>query len=125
MAHLGLVLQIPQAGVNGLFGQGGKRHRGHELRATIRQHAPHRAAFLADQPYQLARLVGRDPAAHDQDNALAVHVPILRSEEPTSELQSLMRISYAVFCLKKKTTTVYNKNITHTNNFTNNNPTIT
>src|SRR3546814_2883557 len=27
---------------------------------------------------------------------------ILRSEEHTSELQSLMRISYAVFCLKKK-----------------------
>src|SRR3546814_6488602 len=27
-----------------------------------------------------------------------------RSDEPTSELQSLMRISYAVFCLKKKTT---------------------
>src|SRR3546814_5262320 len=32
-----------------------------------------------------------------------------RSEEHTSELQSLMRISYAVFCLKKKTTT-HNKN---------------
>src|SRR3546814_1111754 len=32
-----------------------------------------------------------------------------RSEEHTSELQSLMRISYAVFCLKKKKTT------THTN----------
>src|SRR3546814_2125892 len=29
----------------------------------------------------------------------------VRSEEHTSELQSLMRISYAVFCLKKKTTT--------------------
>src|SRR3546814_1571118 len=28
----------------------------------------------------------------------------IRSEEHTSELQSLMRISYAVFCLKKKTT---------------------
>src|SRR3546814_3856787 len=28
--------------------------------------------------------------------------PELRSEEHTSELQSLMRISYAVFCLKKK-----------------------
>src|SRR3546814_3980008 len=28
--------------------------------------------------------------------------PRLRSEEHTSELQSLMRISYAVFCLKKK-----------------------
>src|SRR3546814_9535182 len=32
--------------------------------------------------------------------ALTEH--ILRSEEHTSELQSLMRISYAVFCLKKK-----------------------
>src|SRR3546814_7916315 len=30
-----------------------------------------------------------------------------RSEEHTSELQSLMRISYAVFCLKKKNTTVF------------------
>src|SRR3546814_9217057 len=29
--------------------------------------------------------------------------PYVRSEEHTSELQSLMRISYAVFCLKKKT----------------------
>src|SRR3546814_9804158 len=32
----------------------------------------------------------------------------LRSEEHTSELQSLMRISYAVFCLNKKTQTKYN-----------------
>src|SRR3546814_1885562 len=31
-------------------------------------------------------------------------VSLQRSEEHTSELQSLMRISYAVFCLKKKTT---------------------
>src|SRR3546814_1651977 len=30
-----------------------------------------------------------------------------RSEEHTSELQSLMRISYAVFCFKKKTSTSY------------------
>src|SRR3546814_5558561 len=33
----------------------------------------------------------------------------LRSEEHTSELQSLMRISYAVFCLKKKNSTKYQK----------------
>src|SRR3546814_7958238 len=33
----------------------------------------------------------------------------VRSEEHTSELQSLMRISYAVFCLKKKKNTYYNK----------------
>src|SRR3546814_10034522 len=39
----------------------------------------------------------------------------LRSEEHTSELQSLMRISYAVFCLKKKITW---QNITVTNRLT-------
>src|SRR3546814_9851912 len=37
-----------------------------------------------------------------------------RSEEHTSELQSLMRTSYAVFCLKKKTT---NKQELHTNTY--------
>src|SRR3546814_2010558 len=38
----------------------------------------------------------------------------LRSEEHTSELQSLMRISYAVFCLKKKKkTTMKNRAQTH------------
>src|SRR3546814_9106313 len=40
----------------------------------------------------------------------------LRSEEHTSELQSLMRISYAVFCLKKK------KHTTQTTTNTNNKP---
>src|SRR3546814_3679408 len=41
---------------------------------------------------------------------------ITRSEEHTSELQSLMRISYAVFCLKKKTKTQhpYTKTRKHT-----------
>src|SRR3546814_1939083 len=36
------------------------------------------------------------------DVAQQLHRPVVRSEEHTSELQSLMRISYAVFCLKKK-----------------------
>src|SRR3546814_6021147 len=36
-------------------------------------------------------------------NRLRLHQPPDRSEEHTSELQSLMRISYAVFCLKKQT----------------------
>src|SRR3546814_6864344 len=40
---------------------------------------------------------------------------MMRSEEHTSELQSLMRISYAVFCLKKKNTKRY-KLTKHTNN---------
>src|SRR3546814_3740738 len=38
-------------------------------------------------------------------------VSLQRSEEHTSELQSLMRISYAVFCLKKKTTTYTNSRL--------------
>src|SRR3546814_4038134 len=46
--------------------------------------------------------VGGEVVARDQvEPGRAVH----RSEEHTSELQSLMRISYAVFCLKKKKTT--------------------
>src|SRR3546814_2608939 len=43
-------------------------------------------------------------AAHDTEHNNAV-VLRERSEEHTSELQSLMRISYAVFCLKKKNKT--------------------
>src|SRR3546814_10308052 len=42
-----------------------------------------------------------------------VHSILQRSEEHTSELQSLMRISYAVFCLKKKK----NDKVHRTNNF--------
>src|SRR3546814_10280601 len=38
-----------------------------------------------------------------------------RSEEHTSELQSLMRISYAVFCLKTKKTTTYCKTVVNIN----------
>src|SRR3546814_2837177 len=38
---------------------------------------------------------------------------IVRSEEHTSELQSLMRISYAVFCLKKKTNPNFNNTECH------------
>src|SRR3546814_5337820 len=43
---------------------------------------------------------------HIRKNAISIvgqFVAAKRSEEHTSELQSLMRISYAVFCLKKKT----------------------
>src|SRR3546814_8252970 len=36
---------------------------------------------------------------------VSIFLTFARSEEHTSELQSLMRISYAVFCLKKKNTT--------------------
>src|SRR3546814_4118293 len=54
---------------------------------------------------EIARAI---PGARLEVIAGAGHLPMIeapeRSEEHTSELQSLMRISYAVFCLKKKHT---------------------
>src|SRR3546814_966248 len=50
-----------------------------------------------------ARLEGLGPRAQiDLLRPGASLLPVDKSEEHTSELQSLMRISYAVFCLKKK-----------------------
>src|SRR3546814_2976299 len=61
---------------------------------------------------QALRLVRRgcpaDPRQDDGDRRRRRRSPSSRSEEHTSELQSLMRISYAVFCLKKKKTTTTN-----------------
>src|SRR3546814_8079222 len=48
------------------------------------------------QQHNRGHILRRDPARLDR--------ALERSEEHTSELQSLMRISYAVFCLKKKKT---------------------
>src|SRR3546814_2954416 len=52
-----------------------------------------------------ARLASELRDLTDEDRSVALS---LRSEEHTSELQSLMRNSYAVFCLKKKKTTTNN-----------------
>src|SRR3546814_6288733 len=74
-----------------------------------------RAGFARDVPEQ----AGKDHAQQHRENAAVEiqhpetgaarvvarqnrHRLQIRSEEHTSELQSLMRISYAVFCLKKK-----------------------
>src|SRR3546814_4386512 len=53
------------------------------------------AALAAPPPYTKARAVMRYTDA-------SARIVMRRSEEHTSELQSLMRISYAVFCLKHK-----------------------
>src|SRR3546814_10139925 len=67
---------------------------------------------------RFARLCGLDPAAAAEGVAVLDVMRLLhpddldrvrRSEEHTSELQSLMRISYAVFCLKKKKTSQRHK----------------
>src|SRR3546814_1944308 len=49
----------------------------------------------------------------DREDRVRQHYTEPRSEEHTSELQSLMRISYAVFCLKKKNTKTTLSNITN------------
>src|SRR3546814_5850891 len=74
----------------------------------IRKKPPVMAASFVSLPfasYQQSRGVAEAvPVAPRTPCALRVKVPHFRSEEHTSELQSLMRISYAVFCLKKKKT---------------------
>src|SRR3546814_7881302 len=60
-----------------------------------------RAALRRDR---LDLAAERDLGVEQRDPRAAIFGAFIgeRSEEPTSELQSLMRISYAVFCLKKK-----------------------
>src|SRR3546814_3668455 len=83
-----------------------------EVEVVTRQahHRRHEHQIRETQPSEQIR-----PAAQLQDllqtceqasslGTLSIGQRSLRSEEQTSELQSLMRISYAVFCLKKKTT---------------------
>src|SRR3546814_4248139 len=53
---------------------------------------------------QVSNRTAERPTSLLHPAALGPGVILLRSEEHTSELQSLMRISYAVFCLIKKTT---------------------
>src|SRR3546814_3274044 len=81
-------------------------------------HAHHGAAHLARRlgarKRPRSRPVPRRPRPAPRLVPL-VPAHLLRSEEHTSELQSLMRISYAVFCLKKKTTIKHSQTI-NTNN---------
>src|SRR3546814_2129389 len=57
------------------------------------------------------RTMRSDVRATSASNAL---VNVVRSEEHTSELQSLMRISYAVFCLTKKNNHTQQKSTNYT-----------
>src|SRR3546814_10008986 len=91
------------------------------LRKLRRRVGPDEAPDLVQEAF--ARLLGaRDPERIENPAAYLSRithnmlinrarkrqrgVPVFRSEEHTSELQSLMRISYAVFCLKKKRNTI-------------------
>src|SRR3546814_7182076 len=72
------------------------------FRSPLRHDRDHRRLRGIDNE---ANIVQRSRADHRQRFAGHAAAPVGepgRSEEHTSELQSLMRISYAVFCLKKK-----------------------
>src|SRR3546814_7687494 len=77
-----------------LFRSAGRRARQVRGRTAVRG--------VAEEPHRTrqGRCGGLPDHGHVPDAPRRGH----RSEEHTSELQSLMRISYAVFCLKKKTT---------------------
>src|SRR3546814_8896328 len=88
------VLHSATAGASSRAGLGRLFGRGHRLAYNI--------LALA----QLVAVLGVGAWAGAGARNFNAHLPVLvvqyRSEEHTSELQSLMRISYAVFCLKKK-----------------------
>src|SRR3546814_2933705 len=94
--------------------------RGDGIAAIRARHAVGGAAHLDFPRFLGMRLEIFDragfPAAGEVQgqNSRASQCSHHRSEEHTSELQSLMRISYAVFCLKKKKTIQLNKNTTIT-----------
>src|SRR3546814_4676808 len=75
------------------------------LKVPRRAQRLHRDLMVVHNPQDPLRIldwVSLFAIAVNEENAAGGRV-VTRSEEHTSELQSLMRISYAVFCLKKKT----------------------
>src|SRR3546814_9479350 len=102
-----------------------RRRTGADRRARVRGLLPHRRGHRPlrqreEDPLPGSRLVrqlrgllrARDHRGQSRREPPAAGA--LRSEEHTSELQSLMRISYAVFCLKKKkqiTLSTYTRNL--------------
>src|SRR3546814_8753235 len=93
VASIGIPLLL-----NGLQMPAEPSHQAEENAARV---AAAEAAIAAVERIEHARAEGRP----DADLYVAAASRIMdRSEEHTSELQSLMRISYAVFCLKNKTT---------------------
>src|SRR3546814_3755144 len=92
--RIGVGLSIGLARDDGHAGSGDRNERVDRLIGRLP-----RAPQIADQNMVREGDGGTDclPSAYN-DTVFA-----FRSEEHTSELQSLMRISYAVFCLKKKT----------------------
>src|SRR3546814_2524531 len=88
-------LQAIEAGA--AFRSLAERHGAVEITEIRRQ----REDWQRDATRQLATGRAGEAISAYEENGF-VHAAETRSEEHTSDLQSLMRISYAVFCLKKK-----------------------
>src|SRR3546814_1396335 len=84
-----LILSFAVWGIGDIFRGGGQAQAVAEVGDTIIEQRQF-SRELSDEINNVSRRLG-------------VQLTMDRSEEHTSELQSLMRISYAVFCLKKKT----------------------
>src|SRR3546814_8312986 len=92
----------------GGIGQGLARQYARPHQGVV--HSARRLPPLADRPNHQALPAPHVTAGKDLVHAGGVTQGIRRrSEEHTSELQSLMRISYAVFCLEKKKGDMYDK----------------
>src|SRR3546814_5658277 len=92
-----LVESVQKAAHSGSYRPPCRRPRRPPISSALRPTWPRRAPF---QPHTPRFPLNRRP----ERRRLRGRPPKPRSEEHTSELQSLMRISYAVFCLKKKKT---------------------
>src|SRR3546814_2060563 len=79
--------------------------------APIRKPAGKRIAPPSDETMVMS---GLPSALFTGAKRICTVMKISRSEEHTSELQSLMRISYAVFCLKKKKNKQQSQSVQHT-----------
>src|SRR3546814_2544739 len=104
-----------------LAGPGARRCDQQPRRRLAGQNSMPRCAFTPDRNgcFTCTISVTRSAASISASGALrpvtmTCFIALRRSEEHTSELQSLMRISYAVFCLKKKNIKRYKK-VTHIN----------
>src|SRR3546814_4994192 len=95
-AQLVRIDSLPQGGLDDIAGE-----------EAVLPPAPQLMAGKDFEGYAICRELHAGHRSHvylarDSETGARVAIKVPRSEEHTSELQSLMRISYAVFCLKKK-----------------------
>src|SRR3546814_4094560 len=97
MLERGTVLVPPLAAVHNIVGNRDKGIPMWAVEKAERVYEIHKVAFR-----RFYEAGGKIAMGTDAGTPFNLHGENARSEEHTSELQSLMRISYAVFCLKKK-----------------------